>query len=267
MLKLTYSCRFGGKASWEERTSWELLQPGDIKRPTTSLVVRTSMIIDIEVAPPGRLERREGVQLPPGCSSGANGGCIGGVNRGARGQRRGGGGGGGEPCPSPSLLRRRHHLPVPSLPRTCHRPWNFGNLSDLPGGRRSGRSPLPRSWREMLQEADRQLASVLCPGSQPNRSHKQLVSKKRNRHGLLVGTLPNTSLHAFDEELHIYSYLMFERLPATQHRQRSPGWLNARLGVVTASGVGALAGFFNTSTCQILGPGTDLRQPAAAARR
>ena len=119
---------------------------------------------------------------------------------------------------------------------------------------------------EVLQEVDRQLASVLCPGSQPNRSPKLKASKKRNRLGPPAGTVPNTSMHAFDEEEHIYSHLMYERLPATQHRQRSPGWFNARLGVVTASGVGALAGFFDTATCQALGLGTSLHRPAAAAQ-
>jgi hypothetical protein len=63
-------------------------------------------------------------------------------------------------------------------------------------------------------------------------------------------------MHAFDDEVHTYGRLMYERLPANQHRQRSPGWFEARLGVMTTLAVGVLADFFNKLTCQSLGLGT-----------
>jgi hypothetical protein len=36
LLKLTFSCHFGGKACWEGRTARALMQPGDFKRPTAA---------------------------------------------------------------------------------------------------------------------------------------------------------------------------------------------------------------------------------------
>ena len=61
-------------------------------------------------------------------------------------------------------------------------------------------------------------------------------------------------MRSFDKEAHIYIHLlMYEYLPA-------------HLGVVMASGVGALlASLFDTSTCQTLGLDTGLRNQACSS--
>ena len=131
------------------------------------------------------------------------------------------------------------------------------NMRRGPGRPKAAQEAFP-SRKELDAVRDDELralgaAAVVCKGTQQNKS-PSLRPKKRARRGSGVptGDHPNVKLHAFPQ-IELHSHLMYTCLPADQHRQLTPGWFAARCGVVTASSVAALAGFFSVDASRVLG--------------
>ena len=102
---------------------------------------------------------------------------------------------------------------------------------------------------------------IACAGTRANASPP---AAKRPALMAVTGSRPNVKLYAFCMEgVRANENYVPVKLPA--HRQLSPGWFDMRLHAVTASRLGAVAGFFEPKSATALGLSSRSRSPAAAA--